>query len=641
MITRAAAGALLGAILASAALVFSTRLFSSIVLDFDADLPRQVTSGFYPAERTPSETFVWTTQTATVNLRGLDRDVPWQCVVTLRAARPADVPRPEVALGVDGLTQRTHAPGDSYEDLEVEAAARPGTAGLSLTIATTPTFVPSAEDTRQLGVQIDRIVCGPSTGAWVSPPRGALLAVSVAGVAFGVVFALLSPTLIVALGWSAMFAVGLAYAVTAGVAAHSAAYIDWITPVALWITLPLVLFAGAWARAKRTVHPATGFVLAFTSAALCLKLLALLHPSKDLVDAVFHAHRLGAVLGGSFYFTQPMPGGVQFPYAIGLYVVAAPWASLITDHVALLRIVVTLSEALAGAALYAAVVRGWNDRLIGALAVVLYHVAPLPYVVIGNANLTYAFGQSVAVLSAALAVILTTDRRRALAAAALFGVTALAFLSHVGVFPILAVMLVATGGLYWMANARGLRPGGTLIVASTVLAAAFAIGAYYAHFPDVYRSLGRVTSASEAAAPPTSANPAAQPALTVGARAQRAGQLGLRGIGWPMLLLAGAGAWLATRLGRDRLTLALTGWGISFAVFVTFRTVAPVDARYQRYADEFIERVYYATLPAFAILAALAIAWAWRRGSAWRIAGVALGLACAVIGVRAWAAWIA
>jgi len=451
----------------------------------------------------------------------------------------------------------------------------------------------------------------------------------------------LSPTLILALGGSALFAVGLAYVITTGVAAYSVAYLGWITPLSLWIALPLVVFAVAWASAKRTLHPATGFVLAFTSAVLCLKLLALLHPSKDVVDAVFHAHRLGAVLGGSYYFTQPMPGGVQFPYAIGLYVIALPWATLITDHVALLRIVVTLTEAIAGASLYVAVARGWNDRLTAAIGVVLYHAAPLPYVVIGNANLTYAFGQSVAVLSAALAVTLTMDRRRLWAATALFSVTALAFLSHVGVFPILAVMLVATGGLYWMAHKRGLRAHGTTIVAATVLAAAFAVGAYYAHFPDVYRSLGRVTSASEAAAAPTSANPAAQPALTVGARAQRAGQLGLRGIGWPMLCLAGVGVWLVTRRGRDRLTLALAGWGVSFVVFVAFRVVAPVDARYQRYADEFIERVFYATLPAFAILAALALAWIWRRGGAWRIASAVLWLACAVIGVRAWSAWIA
>ena len=64
-------------------------------------------------------------------------------------------------------------------------------------------------------------------------------------------------------------------------------------------------------------------------------------------DAVFHAHRLEWVLGGRYFFTQPMPSGVSFPYAIALYVAAAPFASLTRDHVALLRIVVCAAIAFA------------------------------------------------------------------------------------------------------------------------------------------------------------------------------------------------------------------------------------------------------------------------------------------------------
>ena len=108
---------------------------------------------------------------------------------------------------------------------------------------------------------------------------------------------------------------------------------------------------------------------------------------------------LQLVLSGGYYFTQVMPSGVTFPYAIGLYVVATPWTALTSDYVTLLRTVVCVVEAIAGALLYAAVVKAWGDRTAGALAVMLFHLVPLPYGLIGNANLTNAFGQSVASLS--------------------------------------------------------------------------------------------------------------------------------------------------------------------------------------------------------------------------------------------------
>ncbi len=52
------------------------------------------------------------------------------------------------------------------------------------------------------------------------------------------------------------------------------------------------------ARDRRHLFAASRWVLAFSAGALYLKLAALLHPSKPLVDALFHAHRLEWVLGG-------------------------------------------------------------------------------------------------------------------------------------------------------------------------------------------------------------------------------------------------------------------------------------------------------------------------------------------------------
>ncbi len=97
-----------------------------------------------------------------------------------------------------------------------------------------------------------------------------------------------------------------------------------------------------------------------------------------------------------YLFTQPMPDGVAFPYAIGLYVVSLPWMALTRDHVTLLRIVVCTAHILAGLLLYVAIVRRLQDQLAGALAVVLWSLVPTWFLVVGNANLTGAFGQSAA-----------------------------------------------------------------------------------------------------------------------------------------------------------------------------------------------------------------------------------------------------
>src|SRR6476620_8543619 len=101
----------------------------------------------------------------------------------------------------------------------------------------------------------------------------------------------------------------------------------------------LIARALGWRKGAPLTHSAR-FVVAFTAAALFLKLLALLHPSKLPIDVVFQAHRLEWVLQGRYFFTQPMPSGVEFPYAIALYVFSAPWTAFTRDYVSLLRIVV-------------------------------------------------------------------------------------------------------------------------------------------------------------------------------------------------------------------------------------------------------------------------------------------------------------
>ena len=166
---------------------------------------------------------------------------------------------------------------------------------------------------------------------------------------------------------------------------------------------------------RRPLTGPSGVAVAIAVLALVLGVDGVLHPGKPVVDAVFHAHNLATVLAGQYFFTQPMPSGVEFPYAPGLYVVAVPWAGLARDHVMLLRVVVAVAHVLAALSLYPLVRRRWELPWAGVWAVAAYLLAPLPFVVIGNANQTYAFGQSIATIAIASAMTWRLGWRQPLA----------------------------------------------------------------------------------------------------------------------------------------------------------------------------------------------------------------------------------
>jgi hypothetical protein len=126
-------------------------------------------------------------------------------------------------------------------------------------------------------------------------------------------------------------------------------------------------------------------------------------------------------------------------------------------------------------------------------------------------------------------------------------------------------------------------------------------------------------------------------------------QLGVKGaldqtrgsLGWPIIILALAGAWrLAVRRRADRLVLGLGSWLIASAIFLGWSAARAVDPRYVQDAWEFIGRVQLATSPAAAILAACGATWAWRSGPGPRVVcGVLVG--ASVWGAaRAVSAWI-
>ncbi|MBE3098752.1 MAG: hypothetical protein IMZ44_16680, partial [Planctomycetes bacterium] len=165
--------------------------------------------------------------------------------------------------------------------------------------------------------------------------------------------------------------------------------------------------------------------------------------------------------------------------------------------------------------------------------------------------------------------------------------------------------------------------------------ALLAVGLYYGHFGDAYRSAARVQTAVDAGA---TAMLAAAPFTT---KIVDAATLTVAAVGWPMFLLAVPGAFLLWRAGRrDRFTLALVALGATFAAFSISVILAPVEQSFQRYAAEFFSRVTLATYPVVVTCAAVGALAAWRSGGLWRVLGAGAMMGAVAVGVREWVQWL-
>jgi hypothetical protein len=609
----------------------------SLTVDFAADPPRRVFTGIYPAERAPDGlTFVWTRETFGLTLPRLDRGLTWRLTLHLAASRP-DGSTPTLITTVDGITASTTtlpAGGFAGHAVTIPARAdRPRTTSVGFRV--TPPFTP-AGDPRELGAQIDRITLRPERG-------GPVLAMDWrATVAWGVVAGALASVLAVpvavAVIWLLVTATLAAMVATTGLAPYAGA--------AWWPALFIGAGAAAIAAAvlpRSRAGAAVAVLITFTAAAV--HGLVVLHIDMPIGDALFHAHRFQEVLGGRYFFTSIAPGDYQFPYPIGLYLAAAPFARFTgsaLENATLLRIVVVIVNAAAAALIYRLAAR-WRsgDEVTGAAAVASFHLVPLSFGVIGTGNLTNAFAQSMATVSMVVAGAIAAGRPGVALSVVLFAAASIAFLSHTSTFAVLAVQLVAVGiGLALLGRTRllprarrtglpggGMREGSTaptwtsrggLIVAATIAAVTVSVLVYYARFGEVYREAwGRIAAetgrATEAAG-----------GRTPYVRLIEAPQWLVRYYGWPLLLSAVVGAGAIVR-GRIRLapeiSMLLIAWLGAAACFLVIGIVTPVDLRH-----------FYAAAPAVALLSALGCSWLWRIG-VWS--------AAAVVVLAGWAMWIA
>lgn len=617
---RALALALVGAVLGAAALLGFCAAGGTIRTSLDTDPPRLV-GGLYPVERDPASalTFAWTGRDMTIRLPGLDRRRDWILELRARAARPGSTAGPELTFYADGLLLSSHRSSAAFETIRVTIPARPQRPrGALLRMDVSDTMVPGPGDARALGVMLDDVVIAP-TGT-VLPPAGAVIDAALAAAALGAALALLAgwPA---AAGGTALLAVGQGAMLSRGFAPYTG-YPDTAVALAAWIAASLAV-AALWMHRQRA-GSAARFVVGFAAGSLFLKLLVLLHPEMPVGDAMFHAHRFQGVLAGNLYFTSIAPGNYTFPYPPGFYLFAAPFAGLVARGAAdmsLLRIVALAVDAAAGAALYLAVRRNWDDAWTAAAATVLYQAIPLEFRVFTVGNLTNAFAQSIAVLALVVVAASPIDRRWNRYVALLTVVLAVAFMSHTSTFPLLLAACVCIAMLIGWKGAPAARPLAFAVLLAAAAALGLAVALYYAHFGETYRTeLARIGGETAAAAPDAGGRSIAGRAGSV--------PMYLRtyfGLAAPALAVLGA-ARLFRAGARDRLTLALAGWALSCVMFLVLGVLTPVDMRY-----------YLASVPAVAIAGAAAFGTGRLRARRpWPIVATALLAAALLEGILTW-----
>ncbi len=599
-----------------------SRFQPPVVIDFSADPPAQITAGFYPVEHTPEGTwFAWTQGAFGLALPTLDRSTPWTLTLRLSGSRP-DGTRPDLVTNIDGtIRDRSALPDAGYVDRTWIIPALPGGGrGVAVVWNVTPTFVPGGGDARVLGAQIDTLTLTPAGPG----PRAAIeiKPLVIAGVASGAAMAVLALPGLAGSALLVLLALAVAFILTRGLAPFVA--IPW-----LWIALGT--FASAVVTLAALPARTTGgrVVVAVTYVTVAIQLLLLAHPNMPIGDAIFHTHRFQDVLGGHYLFASLAPGNYRFPYPIGLYLFAKPFAAFAPtegDRMMLLRVVVVAVDACAAALLYRLVNRWRQNELEAVGSVVAYHLLPLGFGVIVTANLTNMFGQSLAMI-ALVATGLVIANRSERAAGGASGVAwpgallvgalaAAAFLSHTSTFAVLGAQLTMAGLALAVARDRAWRPAGRTVLVAAMGAIVFAIAVYYAYFMDVYReAFTRIASETGHAT------------AAAGGRTPLTRLIDLpRGLlitfGAPGLLLAAVGTIAIVRERRPSpIRTLLAVWLAACVLFMIVGIITPVDLRH-----------LLAALPVMGIVVAVGFGALWRAGMAGRTAGVILA---------GWMFWVA
>ena len=663
-VLRGIATAVLGALLGAALLVIAYAWGPDLTVAMDID-PPPIVHGLFPVERAPDGlTFAWSHDQVRVMLPGLDRQHAWEFKLRFSTPRPvppapgAPATLPDVTFSVDGVPLKTVRGTHTFQDVSITLPMVTGEKrGAAITVQVSDTFVPGPGDTRKLGMMVDEFrIVRPAQGVPIIP-RQAIAAAAVGGAIFGGLFGLIGLTAGSATIAVTALGIGQAVVVARGAAPYTR-YIRDIPEIAAYVAIGTVILVWIVERVRnQRLRNTARFVAAFSSAALFLKLLVLLHPHMPIGDALFQAHRFEWVRDGKWFFTSIAPGGYQFPYAIGLYVAALPFDEFVRGtmgFMGLLRILVAVADTAAGVLLYPLIVGSLPDaidsgerpqgiagpgrapdiRLAGAVAVGLFHLLPLNFQIQTVGNLTNAFGQSLFTIALALLVLVPKLTATPLAGAGapaaapryaawagLLFIASFAMMSHTSTFAIAIPVMLLAGLLLWLFGGTSEeKTRGRVVLAVTALAAVAAVVLYYRHFGEVYaEQFARITG--EIAKPAELSDPGGR---TITQRALIVPYYLNQYYGWPALVLAGIGSGMLVRR-RDTLTLVVWAWIAGTFAFLLLGVFTPLDFRH-----------YLAAFPAIALLAGCGAARWWTKGPFLQAAAIVLIGSSVLIGVRHW-----
>ena len=645
-VARAVGYAALGGLMGFGALLVAQawRPRLEIPIAFDRDLARNLFSGFHPIERHNGPAgFVLTHPVADLRLPGLDRSVPWTFTVTGRAPRPPESGGQDLAVFCDGVLARRYQLSGSVDTFSVTVPAR-RTPGLWLTLKVDPAQTIGDEEPKAVGLEVFRFVLSPAGFAW--PARRAMLAAAIAGTATGFGVGLLGLGLSIAAGLLLLQGIACAVLTTHGIGSFPP-YTDHTQSFAIASALVLIVAATLSRVWRRKPSEASLAALAVTTVVVVIRLLVLVHPSSQAGDSGFHLHRFMDVLAGRFLFLSDAPGG-QFPYPVGLYVMASWVRELTRDQVLLLRVIVAVADAAAGLLLFLFVRRQALAPGAALATLVLYFATPIGFQTQARAYLTNAFAHATATASLSLFGPAATGLVETARVAGFGATAALAMLSHVSS----AVTLSATVGvlaLLWMWPGRppSWRRAGVCSLAAMILAAGASWTVYYRHFDGLYQartSAPAVDVTAGAASPPARPGPLApvqryEPHQTqwapgwsaLGSRVSAVPIYAWRAYGPGILVLAAVGLPVAWRRRRvDPVASLALGTTAACLGFLGLGLLSPIDLRY-----------YLAAHPALAMIGGLAIAAGVDAGGPRRVAAWLALAATAAFGIIYWFSWLA
>lgn len=584
------------------------------------------TTGFSPPEMDAAtkEPFSWTGDRAKITIPRLNRRETYRFTLVVQAGRPGPQPVfPTVTVRLDGVGVLDRVVGNERTTLTLDVPKATRDA-LQVALEVTPTFVPSAEDRRQLGIVVRHVALTPTAAGRFPLPRQSLAEVALGAGLLSAVLALFAMP-----GW--VRGAGLA-----AIAAASAFYF-WLDLAMLgpwtwrlaWTSgatlgLALALRAAIGARAAWRGDAALQMAVAILLLGGGIKWWFFVHPQINVGDALFHVHRAEWVWGGKYFFTSITPRPFfEFPYAIGFYVAAWPFSTLATtaaERILLLRSLALLADVAAGLAVVWLARRFWGSTAVLVSCAVIYATCRMSTQVLFAANLTNLFAQALFTIAVAFLARRIPGRGRLAAAGVATLPLAGSFLSH---FSTLMVGVPTTAALafgMWVKGSREQKRHAFAMVAILLVSLAVAYGLYYSHFHDVYAAtFARVASREGEAASRSIAAPPAVKAVRLTAET-------VRNFGWPLLSSAAAGLVLLVRSRRDdTLTRFVYAWTLAWIILTAVGVLTAVELR-----------ANLSVQPLVAVLAAWAIGWAWERNRLGAWLAVALTLLVAIDGAREW-----